>query len=80
MMRTHDVMPMSSSSKVNHDDVVFMMTSCQVIPMWDEWNVNADDFMMMWLTLFVNLVMSCLACTLHASVHGTHALIYFMPK
>ena len=45
--------------------------------MWHEWNVNTDDFMMMWFTLFVNLVSSCLAWASHAHVHGTCALIKY---
>ena len=49
------------------------MTSCHFIHTWHEWNVNTHDIMMMWFTLFVNLVMSCLACMLHACMHGTHA-------
>ena len=42
--------------------------------MWHKWNVNANDMMMMWFTLFVNLVMSHLACMMCAHMHGTHAL------
>ena len=34
--------------------------------MWHEWNMNTNEIMMMWLTLFVNLVTSCLACMCHA--------------
>ena len=30
------------------------MMSCQFIPTWHEWNVNADDIMMAWFTLYVN--------------------------
>ena len=30
------------------------MTSCHLIPTWHEWNANADDVMMTWLTLYVN--------------------------
>ena len=30
------------------------MTSCHLIPTWHEWNVNADDVMMMWFALYVN--------------------------
>ena len=33
--------------------------------MWHEWNVNAADIMMTWFALYVNLVMSCLACAMH---------------
>ena len=36
--------------------------------------MNANDIMMTWFALFVNLVMSHLACTLCACMHGTHAL------
>ena len=50
------------------------MMSCHLIPTWDEWNVNADDIMMMWFTLLANLVRSCLACALCMCMHGTHAL------
>ena len=42
--------------------------------MWHKWNAKADDIMMTWFTLFVNLVMSCLACTLCVCMHGAHAL------
>ena len=41
---------------------------------WHKWNVNADDIMMTWLVLYVNLVTSHLACMTHVHVHGTHAL------
>ena len=50
------------------------MTSYHLIPMWHEWNMNADDVMVTWFTLFANLEMSCLACTLHTSMHGACAL------
>ena len=30
--------------------------------------------MMMWFTLYMNLVMSCLACMMHMHMHGAHAL------
>ena len=30
------------------------MMSCQIIPMWHGWNVNADDIMMMWFTLYMS--------------------------
>ena len=33
--------------------------------------------MVMWFALFANLVVSHLACTLHASMHGAHALIKY---
>ena len=51
-----------------------LMTSFHLIPMWNEWNANADDIMMTWFTSYVNLVMSCLACMLHVHMHGTCAL------
>ena len=51
------------------------LMSCHLIPTWHEWNAKADDIMMTWFTLFVSLVMSHLACTLCAHVHGTCALI-----
>ena len=50
------------------------MTSCHLIPTWHEWNASADDIMMTWFTLFVNLVTSCLACVMHACMYGIHAL------
>ena len=50
------------------------MMSCHLIPIWYEWNVNTGDVMITWFTLFANLVMSHLACTSHAHVHGTHVL------
>ena len=50
------------------------MTSCHLIPMWHEWNANADDIMMMWFTLYVNLLTSHWACASHMHVHGTCAL------
>ena len=48
--------------------------SCHLIPTWHEWNANADDVMMTWFTLFVNLVISCQACTSCAYVHSACAL------
>ena len=42
--------------------------------MWHEWNVNANDVMMMWFALFANPVTSCLPCLLHMHMHGTCAL------
>ena len=30
------------------------MMSCHLIPTWHEWNVNANDIMMTWYTLYVN--------------------------
>ena len=35
-------------------NVVFMQ-SCHLIPMWHEWNMNADDAIMTWFALYVNL-------------------------
>ena len=49
------------------------MTSCHLIPTWHEWNTNADDVMMTWFALFVNVVMSHLACTSHMHMHGARA-------
>ena len=42
--------------------------------MWHEWNMNTDDVMMTWFTSYMNPVMSCLACPMCMSVHGTCAL------
>ena len=50
------------------------MMSCHLIPMWHEWNTNANDVIITWLTLYVDLVTSCLACVTHVHMHGTHAL------
>ena len=50
------------------------MMSYHLIHSWHEWNVNTDDIMMMWFTLYANLVMSCLACAMHVCMHGAHAL------
>ena len=50
------------------------MTSCLLILIWHEWNVNAGDIMVMWFTLFANLVISCLACVSQVNVHGAYAL------
>ena len=41
--------------------------------MWHESNVNADDIMMIWFTLFASLVMSCLACAMCTCMHGAFA-------
>ena len=30
------------------------MTLCHLVPMWHEWNVNANDIMMMRVALYVN--------------------------
>ena len=53
------------------------MTSCHLIPTWHEWNVNANDVMMTWSALFVNLLMLHLACTLCACVYGACALYMY---
>ena len=50
------------------------MTSCHLILTWHEWNVNADDVMMMWFTLYANLVTSHLAYAMCMHMHGTHTL------
>ena len=50
------------------------MTSCHLIPMWHEWNANANDIMMTWFALDANLLMSCMACVMCACVHGACAL------
>ena len=48
------------------------MMSCHLIP---KWNLNADDLMMTWFTLYMQtLVTSYMACVMHVHVHGTHAL------
>ena len=55
------------------------MMSCHLIPVWHQWNVNADDVMTKWFTLYVNPVTSHLACTMHA-IHAlcrTRASKYF---
>ena len=51
------------------------MTSCHLIPMWHEWNMNTGDIMMMGFAPYANLVMSHWACTLCACRHGTCAII-----
>ena len=56
------------SSNANAYDIM------PLIPMWHEWNVNTNDVMMMWFALYVNLVMSCLACEMCMSMHGVCAL------
>ena len=40
--------------------------------MWHEWSMNAYDvnIMMMWFTLYADLVISCLACMTCACIHG----------
>ena len=50
------------------------MTSCHLIPTWHKWNVNADDVMMTWFTLYVNPsdVMSGMCKCTHE--HGACAL------
>ena len=50
------------------------MMSCNLIPTWHKWNVNANDVMMTWLASYVSLVTSCLACATHVHVHDTCAL------
>ena len=37
--------------------------------------MNTGDVMVMWLTSYVNLVVSHWACTSHAHMHGAHAII-----
>ena len=44
------------------------MMSCHVIPTWPEWNLNPDDIMMMWLTLYVNHSDIMSGMHMHASV------------
>ena len=65
-------------SCLHHTDVkqtmITPMTSCHLIPTWQKWNANADDVMMTWFTLFVNLVLSYLAYASCAHVHGVCAL------
>ena len=57
------------------------MTSCHLIPTWHEWNENDNDTMMTWFPLFVDHVMSHLACATSACMHGEHTLnIYGMSK
>ena len=50
------------------------MMSDHIIPMWHEWNANANDVMMMWLALYVNPSDVTSASMTHAHMHGTHAL------
>ena len=52
-----------------------LMTSCHLIPTWHEWNANAGDVMVTWLTHDVNLVTSGWACASRAREHGAHAII-----
>ena len=54
------------------------ITSCHLIPIWHEWNANADDIMMIWFTLFANLVMSCLACMMHVHMYGACVLYKYI--
>ena len=49
------------------------MTSCHLIPTCHKWNAKTTDIMMMWFTLFVNPVTSCLACAVCTCVHGACA-------
>ena len=37
-----------------------------MIPMWHEWNVNADDVMMTWFTLYV------IPCDITLGMHNMH--------
>ena len=46
------------------------MMSCHLISTWQKSNVNADDVMMSWFTLYVNLVTSHLTCMI---MHGACA-------
>ena len=50
------------------------MMSCQLIPMWHEWNVKANDVSMMWFALYANPsdIMSGMDDAL--CMLGTHAL------
>ena len=48
-----------------------------LIPTWHEWNMNANDVMMMWFTLFANLVTSSQACQSCTHMHGAHALYIY---
>ena len=58
-----------------------LIMSFHLIPRWHEWNMNANDIMMTWFALFVNLVMSHLTCVLHVCMHGTCTLNkYGVPK
>ena len=50
------------------------MTAWQLIPMCHEWNMNANDVMMISFTLYANQVMSCLPCAMNMHEHGAHAL------
>ena len=50
------------------------MTACHLMPTWHKWNVNANDIMMTWFALCVNLVMSHLPCMMHMCMHGACAL------
>ena len=50
------------------------MMSCHLIPTWHEWNVKADDVMMMWFASYANQVMSQQAYTTCMCMYGTHAL------
>ena len=40
------------------------MMPCHLIPMWHEWNMNANDIMMTWLASYVSDITSglCIAC------------------
>ena len=51
------------------------MMSCLLIPVWHEWNTNANDIMMTCFALYMNIVTSCLACAMCMHMDdGTHAL------
>ena len=51
------------------------MTSCYLLLLWHEWNVNAGDVMVTWFASYANLVMSRWACASRAHMHGTCAII-----
>ena len=51
------------------------MTSCHLIPTWQNWSVNAGDVMVMWFASYGNLVTSHWACMSCMHMHGTHAII-----
>ena len=51
------------------------MTSCHIIPLWNEWNMNADDIMMMWFESYVNPSdVTSGMCNTHTHMHGACAL------
>ena len=53
------------------------MTSCHIIPIWHEWNVNANDILMTWLPHMQALVTSCQACMTCVCMHNACALSDF---